>query len=195
MLREAVKALSRAPALQRLSAIHRKAFSIRYLVFTNVAISMTLSGVGDVLEQHYQKKFGQHPAWDRRRSVRMGVTGITVGVVCHYWYNFIDGFLPGRTLRMVLKKVVLDQIIGSPLVISTLFITLGALEGHSGEEIIEEMKQKFIRLYTAEWIVWPPAQIINFLWLSPKYRVLYDNTISLGYDVYTSRVANDLRVS
>uniref|UniRef100_A0A1B0CQT8 Uncharacterized protein n=1 Tax=Lutzomyia longipalpis TaxID=7200 RepID=A0A1B0CQT8_LUTLO len=191
MFREGLKALSRTPVVQKIITGHRKAFSLKYLVFTNVAISMTLSATGDMLEQQYQKKFGQHPRWDRQRSLRMGVTGITVGVVCHYWYNFIDNFLPGRTLRLVLKKVVLDQIIGSPLVISTLFVTLGLLDGQSRSEIVDEMKQKFIRLYTAEWIIWPPAQIINFLWLPSKYRVLYDNTISLGYDVYTSRVAND----
>ncbi|XP_055694005.1 mpv17-like protein 2 [Lutzomyia longipalpis] len=191
MFREGLKALSRKPVVQKIITGHRKAFSLKYLVFTNVAISMTLSATGDMLEQQYQKKFGQHPRWDRQRSLRMGVTGITVGVVCHYWYNFIDNFLPGRTLRLVLKKVVLDQMIGSPLVISTLFVTLGLLDGQSRSEIVDEMKQKFIRLYTAEWIIWPPAQIINFLWLPSKYRVLYDNTISLGYDVYTSRVAND----
>ncbi|XP_055708093.1 mpv17-like protein 2 [Phlebotomus papatasi] len=192
MIREALKTVFRIPLAKKLAAGHRKAFSIKYLVFTNVTISMTLSSLGDILEQYYQKTFRQKTEWDRARTLRMGATGITVGVVCHYWYNFIDNFLPGRSLKLVLKKVLLDQTIGSPLVISTLFITLGVLEGNSSREILDEMKQKFIRLYTAEWIIWPPAQIINFLWLPSKYRVLYDNTISLGYDVYTSRVANDV---
>lgn len=84
-----------------------------------------------------------------------------------------------------------DQVIGSPINISVLFITLGLLERKKLAEIGQEMKDKFIRLYKAEWIVWPPAQIINFYWLPNKYRVLYDNTISLGYDIYTSRVANE----
>ncbi|GAB0097192.1 mpv17-like protein 2 [Sergentomyia squamirostris] len=192
MFRNAIVALTRAPVVQKLRSGQQKAFSTKYLLYTNVAISMTLSATGDMLEQHYQKVFGEHPRWDRKRSVKMGVTGVTVGVVCHYWYNFIDSFLPGRTLRLVLKKVILDQIIGSPLVISTMFITLGALEGRTRSEMIDEIRQKFIRLYTAEWIIWPPAQVINFLWLKPQYRVLYDNTISLGYDVYTSRVAYDV---
>lgn len=114
-----------------------------------------------------------------------------MGVACHYWYKFIDKRLPGRSIRLVLKKVFFDQIIGSPINISVLFITLGFLERKSISEIGKEMKDKFIRLYTAEWIVWPPAQIVNFLWLPSRYRVLYDNTISLGYDIYTSRVANE----
>jgi protein Mpv17 len=58
----------------------------------------------------------------------------------------------------------------------------------SVSEVIQEMKIKAWRLYAAEWVVWPPAQIINFYILPTRFRVLYDNTISLGYDVYTSRV-------
>jgi protein Mpv17 len=40
--------------------------------------------------------------------------------------------------------------------------------------------------------VWPPAQVINFYLLPTRFRVLYDNTISLGYDVYTSYVAHEI---
>ena len=58
-------------------------------------------------------------------------------------------------------------------------------------EVLEEIKSKAWRLYAAEWVVWPPAQIINFYLLPTRFRVLYDNTISLGYDVYTSYVKHD----
>lgn len=58
-------------------------------------------------------------------------------------------------------------------------------------ETLEEIKHKFVKLYKAEWIVWPTAQMINFWILPNRYRVLYDNTISLGYDVYTSYVINE----
>ena len=46
------------------------------------------------------------------------------------------------------------------------------------------------QLYIAEWLLWPPAQFINFYFLPTRYRVLYDNTVSLVYDVYTSHVQN-----
>lgn len=65
------------------------------------------------------------------------------------------------------------------------------MEGANFGEIIEEAKQKAWKLYLAEWMIWPPAQFINFYLLSTKYRVLFDNTLSLGYDVYTSKVKHD----
>jgi len=46
------------------------------------------------------------------------------------------------------------------------------------------------QLYIAEWFIWPPAQFVNFYFLPTRLRVIYDNTISLGYDMYTSHVKN-----
>ena len=44
------------------------------------------------------------------------------------------------------------------------------------------------QLYLAEWFIWPPAQFVNFYFLPTRFRVIYDNVISLGYDMYTSHV-------
>ena len=51
------------------------------------------------------------------------------------------------------------------------------------------------RLYLAEWLLWPPAQFINFYYLPTKYRVLYDNIVSLIYDTYTSHVKHNVKVN
>lgn len=106
-------------------------------------------------------------------------------------YNFLDLRLPGRTAKIVAKKVFVDQLVASPIVISLFFVTLGFMRNETANETLEEIRNKFLRLYKAEWIVWPTAQIINFSILPHRFRVLYDNTISLGYDIYTSAVINE----
>lgn len=121
----------------------------------------------------------------------MALSGMSVGVICHYWYRFLDSRLPGKTIGTVIRKVVIDQFICSPLCIGMFFLTLAILERNDWEEFKREVKNKAHKLYIAEWVVWPPAQIINFYFLPTRYRVLYDNTISLGYDVYTSQVKHD----
>jgi len=88
--------------------------------------------------------------------------------------------------------MLLDQVIGSPISIGAFFVTLAIVERSSADEFLEELKSKSWRLYLAEWVVWPPAQLINFFFLPLRYRLLYDNTISLGYDVYTSYVKNEI---
>lgn len=134
--------------------------------------------------------------WDRWSFIRtrnMAISGMSISILCHYWYKFLDASMTGRTIATVLKKVIVDQLICSPLCISMFFITLAVLENSSFTELKDEMRKKAHKLYIAEWIIWPPAQVINFYFLPTRYRVLYDNTISLGYDVYTSRVKHEIR--
>lgn len=163
----------------------------KYLLLTNVGISISLSGVGDIIQQNYEILTKQRESWDRVRTHHMSVSGMTVGVICHNWYKFLDGALPGRTLKVVVKKVIVDQLVCSPVCIVVFFITLSCLEQESWEVTKQEIINKGKRLYVAEWVVWPPAQIFNFYFLPTRFRVLYDNTISLGYDIYTSYVRHD----
>ncbi|KZC04827.1 Mpv17-like protein 2 [Dufourea novaeangliae] len=160
---------SMSSVLTKIHIIKELLFSPKYLLYTNVGISISLSGTGDILEQHYEILKGEWDKFSINRTRNMAASGMSVGVVCHYWYKYLDAKLPECTLKVVLKKVVIDQLVCSPLCIT--------MKAH--------------RLYIAEWIVWPPAQIFNFYFLPTKYRVLYDNTISLGYDVYTSQVKHD----
>ncbi|RZF39635.1 hypothetical protein LSTR_LSTR001156 [Laodelphax striatellus] len=177
--------------LKKCKHVGNKMFSNKYLLLTNVAVSVTLSGTGDFLEQALEISSESSKHWDKKRTSYMATSGLTVGVVCHYWYKFLDSKLPERTIKVVAKKVVVDQILFSPICISVFFVTLGLLERASLETIRTEIVKKGWRLYVAEWFIWPPAQVINFYWLPTRYRVLYDNTISLGYDIYTSYVVHD----
>lgn len=184
--------------VSRLSSAYHKIKHVKnvlfnkYLFFTNLGISTVLSGAGDMLQQHYMILQGEKEVWDKRRTSQMSITGSTVGIVCHHWFIYLDKKLPGRTLKVVLKKVLIDQLFFSPVYISVFFVTAGLLENSSFAEISKEIIQKGKLLYLAEWVVWPPAQLINFYFLPTKYRVLYDSTISLGYDIYTSYVKHEV---
>lgn len=146
-------------SVRSMKVFHKKAFSPKYLLITNCCISVSLSSVGDFLEQQYELYTKDIDKYSGQRTMRMAISGLTVGITCHYWYKFIDARIPGRNFTTVLQKVFWDQIICSPIVISTFFLTLGVLEQTSKEDIIKEIKEKAWRLYLAEWTVWPPAQI------------------------------------
>ncbi|KAH9641655.1 hypothetical protein HF086_005101 [Spodoptera exigua] len=164
------------------------AFSPKNLLYTNVMISMGSSSCGDLLQQSYEIVRKNLVQYDFQRSTQMAVSGFTSGVICHHWYIILDRFIVGRSLYMVIKKLLLDQCICSPIVILSFFATVALFEDDPFDNFTSEVSQKFWTLYKAEWIVWPPAQIINFYFLPTKYRVAYDNTISFGYDIYTSHV-------
>lgn len=190
-LRTFISNLTTKVFLKKFKKLSKKAFSEKYLLFTNATISLCLSATGDILEQRYEKFKGEINEWNHKRTINMAISGISVGIVCHYWYKFLDHHLPGKGFKIVMKKVLADQFICSPIVITVFFVTLAILEKQSLEQVQKEVKNKAWKLYAAEWMIWPIAQIINFYYLPSKYRVLYDNTISLGYDVFTSNVKYD----
>lgn len=164
------------------------AFNRRNLIYTNVLLSVGISSLGDSIEQTYELSQNDIDRFDPMRTLQMGLSGFTAGLICHHWYNILDRVIVGRTLGMALKKLMLDQFVCTPLVIMSFFATVAIFEENPLENFNQEVAEKFWILYKAEWIVWPPAQLINFYFLPTKYRVLYDNAISLGYDIYTSRI-------
>lgn len=171
------------------------AFSDKYLLYTNVSISVTLSALGDSLQQTYEIYTNDAQKFDLKRTFQMGCSGAAVGVLCHHWYKVLDRVIVGKTVDMVIKKLTLDQLIFSPIMIVTFFGSLALFEDDPMKNFKEEVRDKFVTLYQAEWMVWPPAQVINFYFLPTRFRVLYDNTISLGYDVYTSQVKHNKSLS
>jgi protein Mpv17 len=48
--------------------------------------------------------------------------GAVIGVLNHYWYALLDSKLPGTTAKTIIKKILLDQSIASPLFMSIYFI-------------------------------------------------------------------------
>lgn len=127
------------------------------------------------------------PKYNWTRTAHMSAAGLTTGLLCHYWYIWLDKFYgPDRVLKVVLKKVLVDQIFLSPVNLAVYFTTVGILERSKASRIKDEIIEKGMEnIYVVEWMVWPPAQFVNFLWVPLKYRLLFDNVVSLGFDIYS----------
>ena len=163
-------------------------FSRKYLLLTNTGICVVLGTTGDVMQQRYEILCQRQKEWDPSRTRRICVTSLAFGPVVHYWYILLDAFFPGKKVVVVLKKIFFDQIVFSPVNIVMFLVIMGMQEGMTGKEIIKDLKDKGKDLLVAEWIIWPPAQMINFFLLPTRFRVLFDNIVSLGFDCYYSYV-------
>lgn len=175
-----------------LTKLTGKLFSPNFLFLTNTGISFGLSGLGDLIQQGIEKRKQTVPKtsvnWSR--TLHMSTSfGLTSGVLCHFWYSYLDRVLPGKGLRVVVQKVAWDQVLFSPVCITAcLLVSQGLRDSLTTSQFLGQTLQLGGRLYLAEWVIWPPAQFVNFYFLPPHYRVLYDNLVSLTYDTYTSHI-------
>mmetsp|Transcript_26484 Transcript_26484/g.43356 ORF Transcript_26484/g.43356 Transcript_26484/m.43356 type:complete len:217 (-) Transcript_26484:170-820(-) len=126
------------------------------------------------------------------RTIRMGLTGLCVhGPFLHLWYAcFLDKMFPSRTFKVVLYKLLIDEIVYGPASIGAFFLVIGISEGRTMEYIRLKFVKDFWPTLLCEWAVWPVAQLVNFRFVPAHWRSLYMNVISFGWGIFLAHVAN-----
>lgn len=184
--------------LKQFTGCWHKMFKGQNLLMTNTVSGGILFAIADSIQQTWEIRKNSEKSRDWQRTGRMFVIGSCLSPVDHYWYIWLDRVLPGASIQTVVQKVLVEQIVESPIVSVIFFLGIGSMEGQTLNGSWNEFRGKFWEMYKAEWCVWPPAQLINFYFLPTKYRVIYVNFISLGWDVYLSylkhRVSEDKKV-
>eukprot|EP00092_Neocalanus_flemingeri_P038616 GFUD01042046.1.p1 GENE.GFUD01042046.1~~GFUD01042046.1.p1 ORF type:complete len:200 (+),score=49.99 GFUD01042046.1:280-879(+) len=158
------------------------------LLLTNIVSSGGLLVVGDVLQQQLEKSQDPSKSHDKERSVRMGLVGLSQGPPHHYWYLYLDKFLPGKSAAVVCKKILADQVFAAPFFAITFIYGASLLEGKTLGSCWTEFKTKFPTIYLFDWFIWPPTQAINFALVPSQYRVLYVNCVTVLWDVFLSYI-------
>jgi len=71
------------------------------------------------------------------------------------------------------------------------FSYLGLTEGKSPEQIVTKIKTSLKTAVTGSWAVWVPAHTINFRFVPPAQRLLYINSIQIGYNIFLSCLGSE----
>uniref|UniRef100_A0A674EBG5 MPV17 mitochondrial inner membrane protein like 2 n=1 Tax=Salmo trutta TaxID=8032 RepID=A0A674EBG5_SALTR len=133
-------------------------FNSWFLIVTNTVSCGGMLAAGNIIQQTRKKRRVPEKARDWARTVRC-----SMGPFMRYLYQWLDNGVGGTSID---GRYHSNSFFNLPT-------SMGKMEGHSLSEGLEEFKDKFWEFYKADWCVWPAAQVINFYFLPPKFRVLY----------------------
>lgn len=158
-------------------------------LLTKMLTSLCGFSIGDILAQNFINTDGK--PYDVMRTVRMGSFGFLChGSTGHYFYGFLDSKLPGTKPATVATKVLIDQTIWNPIFGCMFFGYLNLVEGKSFQDYKNKIKADLKTAVMGSWAVWVPAHTINFAFVPPSQRLLYINSIQIGYNVFLSFLGN-----
>lgn len=135
----------------------------KYLLTTNIVSSGVLMGVGDLMCQEIEiQRYRIKKRYDWVRIGNMFIVGCLCGPLNHYFYKWMDKIIPKADFTSATKKIILDQLLMSPACIVLFFYSAGLLEKQTVEECTDEMKEKFVTVYTVSSKVIKPKLKIMF---------------------------------
>lgn len=157
-------------------------------LLTKALTSLTGFTIGDVLAQNF---IDPNADYDLMRTIRLGSFGFLIhGTTGHYFYGFLDSKMPGTAPTTVATKVAIDQVVWNPIFGCMFFGFLNFAEGKSWDDYTKKLQADLQTAVVGSWTVWVPAHIINFSYIQPSQRLLYINTIQIGYNIFLSFLGN-----
>ena len=153
-----------------------------------MATSATGFFIGDVLAQTCIQK---NPEFDYFRLFRLASFGFLVhGSTSHWFYGMLDGKIPGTSAGVVASKVFIDQVLWNPIFGIMFFSYVAVLELKGLGYVVDKVQNELMTQVTGSWKVWPVAHAINFRFIPTQQRVLYINSIQIGYNCFLSLISN-----
>jgi len=107
--------------------------------------------------------------------VPVGEIGIPIGVAAHQI----------RPLA-VLQRVACDQLIMAPVGLALFIGSMGIMEGRDLPHLAQKYEGMYSAALVANWQVWPLAQVINFRYMPLPYRVPFQSTCGIFWNLYLS---------
>jgi len=167
-------------------AFLRRAFSHAFKTYPLVANSLIYGGLyctaefsqQTVLKKVLRKPEVPEPPYDTDTLKRYGVIGtFAISPTLYYWYKWLDKKLSGTSVKIVVRKCLMDQFLMTPNILIMFFVGMSLMEGR--EDIFAELKQKFIPTFFVSSCFWLPTQALNFTYIPPQYRIVYIGVCTL----------------
>ncbi|KAK4170339.1 hypothetical protein QBC43DRAFT_305931 [Cladorrhinum sp. PSN259] len=154
-------------------------------LLTSAISTSILFSIGDITAQQLVDKRGLSKH-DYARTGRMALYGGAVfGPCASTWFRVLSKHVnfPGSPNRTMLARVAADQGLFAPVFIGLFLSSMAVLEGGSPAA---KLKESYVPALSANYMIWPFVQMVNFKFIPLQHRLVFVNVISIGWNSYLS---------
>ncbi|KAF8260528.1 hypothetical protein EI94DRAFT_1748129 [Lactarius quietus] len=142
--------------------------------------------MGDVIAQQAIERRSQH---DFSRTARLSFFGgCLFGPPISRWIAFLGRLQFASPTKAVIYRTWLDQTLMAPLVAGWFFTSMSVMEGKGTSGVVDSLSTKYAPTLMRGWLVFTPAQIVNFAVVPPQFRFVFLSGVSLVWNTYLSIV-------
>lgn len=129
--------------------------------------------------------------FDASRMARMAAFGAGVTAPSlHLWYKWLDSFIIGQGTQPLLRRLVLDQAVFSPYIVTAFFVACAAMERKTVQELHDWLRVEWVDTMKLNYALWPGAMLFGFHYIpSSNHRILYINAVQMVWSMYLSHLA------
>lgn len=114
-----------------------------------------------------------------------------VAPILHVMYSrVLPALVPEVTAVGAVKKLLIDQLGAAPFIMLGFFPAINFVEGKPFSQSVQDLKEKYYATMIANYKIWPPANLINFMFVPIQYQVLWANFVSLFFNAVLSYMHN-----
>jgi Mpv17 / PMP22 family len=153
----------------------------RYPGPVNALTGFVIASTGDVAAQVWEQRNHQHDRpveIDAGRTVNLGLIRLAlISPFISFWYPFLSS----RFSTSLWKKLACDQIVGAPIVISTVFVASSLLRDGHQLPSLEKMKTDGFAAWGLGLRYWPLVHCITFGILPLRHQQLFAHLASVPW--------------
>ncbi|KAF5827527.1 hypothetical protein DUNSADRAFT_496 [Dunaliella salina] len=151
-------------------------------MLTRAVTCGVLNGAGDIFSQLCVEQ----QAFDAKRCLSFTLLGLLlVGPILATWYGNLGKIVTATGIAGTLQSLLLDQCVFAPSFIAAFMSAITIAEGKS-DQVVRKLKQDWPETIKVNWVLWIPAQFINFKFVPPNLTMLAVNITALVWNVYMS---------
>ncbi|KAL4866436.1 hypothetical protein BDV12DRAFT_133087 [Aspergillus spectabilis] len=131
-----------------------------------------------------EEEAGGYDPW---RTLRHLTVGIGSSIPSYKWFMFLhNNFNYASKPLSILTKVLVQQIVFTPVFNTYFFSVHSILSGASLEETYERLKVALPRSIVNSAKFWPMVTAFSFVYVPPQFRNVFSGVIAVGWQTYLS---------